>query len=106
MSLQDFEVDLLIRYNCAHALLLKDIIIIAPKKNGPFAQKTDLGWGIVGIVGNCKEQIESDSVGVSEPVLVYDVDQSLFQNENGAKEWPCVCFIQNKGEKVKTRRNQ
>ena len=44
----DCEVGLLIGYNCAHALVPRDVI--APIDNGPFGQCTDLGWGIVGIV--------------------------------------------------------
>ena len=48
MPLQDCEVGLLIGYNCARALLSRDVI--APEKNGPFVQKTDLGWGIVGMM--------------------------------------------------------
>ena len=48
MPLSDCEVGLLIGYNCARALVPRDVI--APIDNGPFGQRTDLGWGIVGIV--------------------------------------------------------
>ena len=81
MPLQDCEVGLLIGYNCARALLPRDII--APD-NGPLAQKTDLGWGIVGMVDNCEEPVELDSVGVSHRLLVCE-DQSLVANVNDTK---------------------
>ena len=81
MPLQDCEVGLLIGYNCARALLPRNIIA-PPERNGPFAQKTDLGWGIVGMVDNCEEHLELDSVGVSHRVLVCEIDQSLIAYEN------------------------
>ena len=81
MPLQDCEVGLLIGYNCAHALLPRDVI--APEKNGPFAQKTDLGWGIVGMMDSSRdEQMELDSVGVSHRVLVVELNLSLIENVN------------------------
>jgi hypothetical protein len=42
-------IGLLIGYNCPRALVPRDII--PPEGNGPFAQKTDLGWGVVGLIG-------------------------------------------------------
>jgi len=41
-------VGLLIGYNCPRALVPRDVI--PPVGNGPFAQRTDLGWGIVGLI--------------------------------------------------------
>ena len=81
MPLQDCEVGLLIGYNCARALLPRDVI--APEKNGSFAQKTDLGWGIVGMMDSSRdEQMELDSVGVSHHVLVCELNPSLIENVN------------------------
>ncbi len=42
----DCEVGLLIGYNCQQALLPKEII--SGEENHPYAQRTDLGWSIVG----------------------------------------------------------
>ena len=41
-------VGLLIGYNCSRALAPREII--PPVACGPFAQRTDLGWGIVGLI--------------------------------------------------------
>ena len=46
--LLEVEVDLRIRYNCSRALIPR--AIIPPVNDGPFAQKTNIGWGIIGIV--------------------------------------------------------
>ena len=73
---QDCEVGLLIGYNCAKALIPR--VVIAPEIDGPFAQKTDLGWGIVGITS--QESVfedESDPIGVSHHVTVCQVDKCL-----------------------------
>lgn len=73
--LLDCEVGLLIGYNCARALIPR--AVIAPEINGPFAQKTDLGWGIVGIVDQDDQCNDSDPIGVSHRVVVCEVDSSL-----------------------------
>jgi hypothetical protein len=41
-------VGLLIGYNCSRALAPREVI--PPVACGPFAQRTDLGWGIVGLI--------------------------------------------------------
>ena len=46
VPLQDVDVGLLIGYNCSRLLIPREVI--APRDDGPFAQKTDLGWGIIG----------------------------------------------------------
>ena len=48
MPITDAEVGLLIGYNCPRALAPREIIV--PEGDGPYAQQTDLGWGIVGVV--------------------------------------------------------
>ncbi|VDI08599.1 Hypothetical predicted protein [Mytilus galloprovincialis] len=48
MPVSDCEFGLLIGYNCARALTPREVI--PTTDDGPYAQKTDLGWGIVGIV--------------------------------------------------------
>ena len=41
-------VGLLIGYNCPQALVPREVV--PPVDNGPFAQRTDLGWGIIGLI--------------------------------------------------------
>ncbi|XP_053376587.1 uncharacterized protein LOC128547590 [Mercenaria mercenaria] len=71
--LQEAEIGLLIRYNCPQALVPREVI--TPVGNGPFAQKTDLGWTIVGTIDlNC---VEDDSIGSSHRVLCCEVPLAL-----------------------------
>lgn len=51
----DIEVGLLIGYNCPRALLPREVVP-APCSDGPYGQRTDLGWGIVGVI----DQAESN----------------------------------------------
>lgn len=46
--LQSCEIGLLIGYNCPRALVPREVIVTSD--NGPYGQRTDLGWSIVGIV--------------------------------------------------------
>ena len=46
MPKSDLDIGLLIGYNCPRALAPRDVI--PPEGDGPFAQKTILGWSIVG----------------------------------------------------------
>jgi hypothetical protein len=50
MPKSDCDIGLLLGYNCPRALAPRDVI--PPEGDGPFAQKTDLGWRIVGSVQN------------------------------------------------------
>ncbi|XP_053403187.1 uncharacterized protein LOC128558292 [Mercenaria mercenaria] len=71
--LQEAEIGLLIGYNCPQALVPREVI--TPVGNGPFAQKTDLGWTIVGTIDlNC---VEDDSIGLSHRVLCCEVPSAL-----------------------------
>ena len=80
LPLQNCEVGLLIGYNFSRALLPRDVI--APEKTGPFAQKTDLGWGIVGMISSdCDENVELDSVGVSHRTVVCEVKPSVASDD-------------------------
>ena len=72
MPLAGCEVGLLIGYNCSRALAPRDVI--PPDDNGPYAQKTDLGWGIVGIVNpNGSEINDFDVIGTSHRILTCEV---------------------------------
>lgn len=72
MPITDAEVGLLIGYNCSKALAPRDVIV--PDGDGPYAQKTDLGWGIVGIVDY--DVNAEDDIGFSHRVLAYEVSDS------------------------------
>ena len=45
------EVGMLIGYDCPRALVPREVITSKDSSDGPFGLKTDLGWGIVGVVG-------------------------------------------------------
>jgi hypothetical protein len=59
MPKSDCNIGLLIGYNCPRALVPREVI--PPVGDGPFAMKTDLGWGIVGLITNV-ENAHSDSI--------------------------------------------
>ena len=46
MPKSDCDIGLLLGYDCPKVLVPRDVI--PPENDGPFAQRTDLGWGIVG----------------------------------------------------------
>ncbi len=48
LQLQDCDVGLLIGYDCPSALAPLEVVIGG--ENEPFAQKTELGWSIIGAV--------------------------------------------------------
>lgn len=51
-----------------------------PDEDGPFGQRTDLGWGIVGVID--PGHIENDTIGVSHRVIALEVPPSLSTVEN------------------------
>lgn len=67
--LQDCEVGLLIGYNCSEALLPREIV--SGQENQPYAQRTDLGWSIVGHGNPCVEY--GDAIGISHRIVVRQV---------------------------------
>ncbi|KAL6457443.1 hypothetical protein MHYP_G00344060 [Metynnis hypsauchen] len=67
--LQDCEVGLLIGYNCSQALLPREVV--SGKENEPYAQRTDLGWSIVGCRNPFVEY--GDAIGISHRVVVKQV---------------------------------
>ncbi|CAC5387607.1 unnamed protein product [Mytilus coruscus] len=74
MPVRDCEFGLLIGYNCPRALILREVI--PSIDNGPYGQKIDLGWGIVGIVDPL--QIDNcDSIGFSPRTLALEVPNEL-----------------------------
>ena len=72
MPLSECDVGLLIGYNCPRALVPRDVVP-APEGSGPFGQKTDLGWGIVGMIDPNKIHDDDDEIGVSHRILTCEV---------------------------------
>ncbi|KAM9825109.1 uncharacterized protein ACBT44_005920 isoform 1-T1 [Syngnathus typhle] len=71
--LQDCEVGLLIGYNCSQALLPREIV--SGKEGEPYAQRTDLGWSIVGQTNPCLNY--GDAIGISHRIIVKKVIPEL-----------------------------
>lgn len=60
----EVEIGLLLGYRCQDALVPREVIV--SETGGPYAQRTDLGWCIVGVVD---ENSEHDSIGFSHRVI-------------------------------------
>ena len=77
MPLGSCKVGLLIGYNCPRALAPKDVIL--PTGNEPYAQRTDLGWSIVGIVDSSAIEFdECDQFGVSHRIIAQEIPSALW----------------------------
>ena len=64
MPVKELEVGLLLEYSCPRALVPREVI--PSIKNEPCGQKTDLGWGIVGILNPNKTDVSDlDPIGFS-----------------------------------------
>ncbi|KAK7925240.1 hypothetical protein WMY93_007550 [Mugilogobius chulae] len=68
----DCDVGLLIGYNCSQVLVPREVV--SGKDNEPFAQKTDLGWTIVGGANPCVDY--GDAIGCSHKIIVKEVTPS------------------------------
>ncbi|XP_052071218.1 uncharacterized protein LOC127709652 [Mytilus californianus] len=89
MPVRDCEFGLLIGYNCPRALIPREVI--PSIDNGPYGQKTDLGWGIVGIVDPL--QIDNcDSIGFSHRTLALEVPNELSIRGNKSGDLEHVYF--------------
>ena len=90
LPLQDCEVGLLIGYDCANALAPLDVIL--PKNDdGPFAQRTVLGWSIIGATDeNLLKHHDCDEIGVSHTCLTYPIQSDLHDKTD--ETTPCVRF--------------
>ena len=89
MPLGSCKVGLLIGYNCPRALAPKDVIL--PTGNEPYAQRTDLGWSIVGIVDSSAiECDERDPFGVSHRIIAHGIPPALWTKteDNEAQDTP------------------
>ena len=68
MPVKALETGLLIGYDCSQGLAPQDVILSDDRPEGPFALKTDLGWGIVGMVSPNSTWVDEDGV-VSHRIL-------------------------------------
>ncbi|XP_077385926.1 uncharacterized protein LOC144023873 [Festucalex cinctus] len=71
--LLDCQVGLLIGYNCSQALLPREVV--SGKVNQPYAQRTDLGWSIVGCGSPCVDY--GDAIGISHHMEVRQVTPNI-----------------------------
>ena len=62
----DVDVTLLIGFNCPQAIMPREVI--TGKPNEPYAQRTDLGWGIIGNVGGEVADEDNVSDGVAHRI--------------------------------------
>ncbi|CAI5661726.1 unnamed protein product [Oreochromis niloticus] len=76
--LQSCDVGLLIGYNCPQALVPREVV--SGRENQPFAQKTDLGWSIVGYGNPCLDY--GDAFGISHQVIVKEVVPDIQPSSN------------------------
>ena len=84
------DVGLLVGYNCQQALLPKEIL--PGEENHPYAQRTDLGWSIIGCsypVSDC-----SDVIGTSHRIIVRQVIPAVQPSVELKKEVNFVCKTQ------------
>ncbi|KAL3966417.1 Rho-associated protein kinase 2 [Sarotherodon galilaeus] len=76
--LQSCDVGLLIGYNCPQALVPREVV--SGRENQPFAQRTDLGWSIVGYGNPCLDY--GDAFGISHQVIVKEVVPDIQPSSN------------------------
>ncbi|XP_023815425.1 uncharacterized protein LOC111948165 isoform X1 [Oryzias latipes] len=84
------DVGLLIGYNCPQALLPREVV--SGNDNEPFAQRTDLGWSIVGCVSPCSDY--NDSIGNSHKIVVRQVVPDLQPTATLTNEVRFICRTQ------------
>ena len=76
IPLQDCDIGLLIGYDCARALLPRDVIP-APFNNGPYGIRTDLGWSIVGTIRSDYNRKNDDRIGISHRLMTREIPETL-----------------------------
>ncbi|KAJ8342594.1 hypothetical protein SKAU_G00325220 [Synaphobranchus kaupii] len=84
------DIGLLIGYNCSQALLPREVV--SGNDNEPFAQRTDLGWSIVGCVNPCVDY--GDAIGSSHRIVVRQVTPYLQSPANLTSEVQYICRTQ------------
>lgn len=87
---QGCDVGLLIGYNCSQALLPREVV--CGEENQPFAQRTDLGWSII---GHGSPYVDcGDTIGVSHQVITRQVTPELQLPSSPKQEVHYVCRTQ------------
>ena len=86
----DCEVGLLIGYNCHQALLPRDVITGA--EDQPYAQRSVLGWSIVGY--NSAGIDHEDEIGVSHRIIIKQVLPDIKPSSEIKSEVHYVCRTQ------------
>ena len=81
----DIPIALLIGYNCAR--VLKPLDVVSSESEGLFAQKSVLGWGIVGFVDSSSCML--DALGLSHFCTSYSVKSPAV---NGTNHISSICF--------------
>ena len=90
-DLNPCQIGLLIGYNCAQCLIPREVI--TPDGDGPYGQRTDLGWGIVGIVDSYHS--EFDPIGVSHRIVTKEIPHVAQDSQN-----PVMFSLKTKVKKV------
>ena len=87
MPKNDCEVGLLIGYNCSRAILPREVISDPNDPNSPFALKTDLGWGIIGVIDRSSAN-HSHLIGHSHHVVAKQLTESQMALQRSTMEDP------------------
>ena len=91
MPVSNCDVGLLIGYNCPRALVPREVI--PPTDREPYAQRTDLGWGIIGIINpNDIDASDYDLIGVSHRVVTCEVNSPPLSETHGYRNNLQICF--------------
>ena len=79
------DVGLLIGYDCPRALYPREVLGATGNGDGPFGQRTDLGWSIVGVVRQATDG-ETDPIGYSHRIAANQVRGSQITLQKRSKE--------------------
>ena len=81
----DVEVGLLIGYDCSRALEPLEVVSAPEATNGPFGQRTELGWGIVGVISQSRNTSMNRS-GYSHHIVANQITESQIVLQRYSKE--------------------
>ena len=105
----DVEVGLLIGYDCSRALEPLEVVSAPKATNGPFGQRTELGWGIVGVISQSRNTNMNPS-GYSHHIVANQITESQIVLQRYSKEVSPIKGLQlldtNKKPNKKRRRKR
>ena len=81
----DAKVGLLLGYDCPRALNPVEVVSAPRSENGPFGMKTELGWGIVGIISPGDDE-QDDPIGFSHRIITEQLTGSQIVLRKSVKE--------------------